>query len=116
MWWLAVDAPAGKHDLAVSDLGVLEGQEAGDGAQCRGLARPVGPYQRDDGAVWNFERDALDRRRDAVIDNFELTDFKEIVSHRSAPHGIEWPIAEGPAIEIGLDAPPDFGEPFRFEQ
>src|SRR5271165_6170275 len=37
-------------------------------------------------------------------------------SWASAPHRLERPIAERPAVEIGLDTAPDLREPLRLEQ
>src|SRR5262249_45321889 len=52
----------------------------------------------------------------AVVNDLELADFEEITGHRSPPHGLERPIAERPALKIGLKAPPQFRESLGLEQ
>src|SRR5262249_55562194 len=77
-----VRGPAG-HDrlledhLTPDDLGVVRAEKAGDGAERGGLARAVGPEQRDDRAGWHPQGHALDRGRDMVIDDLEILELEE---------------------------------------
>src|SRR5215831_16595845 len=113
---LTVDPLASENDVPVGDLGIFGGEKTRDGAQGRGLARAIGSYQCNYGARRHFERNALDGRCHSVIDDLQLADLKEVIGHRSPPHGLKWPIPKRPALKIGLDAPPQFREPLRLEQ
>ena len=71
--WFSI-ALAGETDAAGGDAGVVEADEAGDGAQRRGLAGAVVAEQRDDGLRHHAQRDAVQRHRDAVVGDLEAVD------------------------------------------
>ena len=82
---LVLDASPGEADAAGGDAGVVEADEAGDGAERRGLAGAVVADQRDDGLRHNAERDAMQRHRDTVIGDLKAVDGKKRLGHDAGP-------------------------------
>ncbi len=78
----ARDLTAGQRDAALRDLPPVDGEQTGDRAQERGLARAVGTEQRHDGAVGDFERHAAQHEDDVRVDDFHVADGQ----HRRRRH------------------------------
>jgi hypothetical protein len=63
-----VARPAGDIDVAVENAAARRRLHAGNGADQRGLAGAIGANNGDDGALFDIERDAVERLGIAVED------------------------------------------------
>ena len=82
------DAPSRELDAALGDLAALGAQQIGDRLERRGLAGAVGAEQRDDAALGNLERDALEHQDDVVVDDLDVVDDEQRPGHlRPGPLG-----------------------------
>jgi hypothetical protein len=71
---LVGDEVAIELDLTLCDVALVNLEQPGDGAKCRGLPGPVGPEQGDDLAVSHFEGDAPEHEDHVVVDDLEILD------------------------------------------
>ena len=64
-------------DRALGDLAALGMQQVGDRLQRRGLARTVGAQERDNAALGNAERHALQHQDDVAVDHLDVVHREE---------------------------------------
>src|SRR5687767_6952859 len=67
----AIDALAAEGDLSLGDLAALGAQQVGDRLERGGLAGAIGAEQRDDAALLDLERDALQHEDHVVVDHLD---------------------------------------------
>src|SRR5262249_18840393 len=67
----------GEHDRTFGDFAALGEQEVRDRLERGRLAGAVGPQQRNDLALGNLERDALEDEDDVVVDHLDIVDGQD---------------------------------------
>jgi hypothetical protein len=78
---VAVDAVPVEGHLAFGDLALVDVEEAGDGPEQRGLARPVGAQQGDDLAFGHVEGHTPEHEDDVVVHDLEVADGEHQTRH-----------------------------------
>ena len=68
-----------EHDRALGDLAALGMQQIRDRLQRRGLAGAIGAEQRDDAALVDVERDALQHQDDVVVEHLDIVDGEDFL-------------------------------------
>ena len=71
------DASPGERDGALGHLAALGAQQVGDRLQRGGLAGAVGAQERDDAALLDLQRDALQHQDDVVVHDLDVADRKQ---------------------------------------
>ena len=81
------DAAAEKREFAAPDLAAFGGEQAADRFQRGALAGAIGAQQRHHAALGDVERDALDRKRNIVVDDFDVVE-RECLGGGLRVHGL----------------------------